>query len=139
MRVELQRTQRVSDTFDRIALTVRPVIRRVHAPTVAGAVVRLITNPVHDGIAQLHVLVLHVNSGTQHACTLVEVARPHPCEQRKVLVDRPIPERAFDSWFAVSAALFGDCVAVLVVDVCQAIRNEELSPLCELRKVIASK
>ena len=65
--VELERAQRVGDALDRIALAVRPVVRRVDDPLVAGAPVVAAADAVHHRIAQLHVLVLHVDLGAQHA------------------------------------------------------------------------
>ena len=88
MAVELERAQRVRDALDRIALAVRPVVRRIDHPLVARAPVVAAADAVHHRIAQLHVLVLHVDLGAQHARAVGELAGAHPPEQVEVLVDR---------------------------------------------------
>ena len=103
--------------LDRVALPVGPVVGRIDLPGVAGAVVVLVTDAVHHRIAQLHVLVLHVDLGAQHVRPLLELAGPHAPEQVEILLDRPVAVRALDARVAVAPALFGDRLARLVVDV----------------------
>ena len=65
-----------------------------------------------------------------------ELAGAHPPEQVEVLVDRPIAVRALDAGLAVAAALCRDRLAVLVVDVGEALDDEVLGPLVELLEVV---
>ncbi len=75
------------------------------------------TDSVHHRIAQLHVLVLHVDLGAQHPRAVGELAGAHASEQIEVLLDAAIAMRRLDARLAVAAALGPDRVAVLVVDV----------------------
>jgi hypothetical protein len=135
--VELERAQRVGDALDRIALPVRPVVGGVDAPVVARAVVVLVADAIHDRVAQLHVVVLHVGLGAQHVRAVGQLARAHAAEQRQVLVDAAVAVRALDARLAVPAALHGDGVAVLVVDVGEAGDDEVLGPQVQLFEVVA--
>ena len=102
-----------------------------------GAVMVHAADPVHHRVAQLHVLVLHVDLGAQHVRSLGELARPHPAEQVEVLLDRSVAERALDARLAVAAALRRDRLAVLVVDVGETLRDQQLGPVVELLEVVA--
>ena len=85
--VELEGAQRVGRALDRVALAVRPVVGRVDHPGVAGAVVVATSDAVHHRVAELHVLVLHVDLGAQHVRAVGELAGAHPAEQVEVLLD----------------------------------------------------
>ncbi len=137
MAVELERAQRVGDAFDGIALPVRPVVGRVDVPQRAGAVVVHATDPVHDRIAELHVLVLHVDLRPEHGAALGELAGPHPAEQVEVLLDGSVPVGALDAGVAVAAPLRRDGLAVLLVDVGKALGDQQFSPVVELLEVVA--
>jgi hypothetical protein len=65
--LELQRAERVGDALDRVALAVGPVVHRVDAPLVAGAVVRRVQDAVHHRVAHVHVGRGHVDLRPQHA------------------------------------------------------------------------
>ena len=80
---EFQRAQRMGDALDGIALAVCPVVGGVDAPAVAAAVVMLVTDAVHHRVAHLHVLVLHVDAGTQHPAALGMPAGGHLPEYRR--------------------------------------------------------
>ncbi len=95
------------------------------------------TDPVHHRIAQLHVLVLHVDLGAQHPRAVGELSGAHPSEQIEVLLDTAIAVRRLDAGFAVAAALGPDRVAVLVVDVGLAVVDQQLRPLVDLLEVVA--
>ena len=123
--------------LDGVALTVRPVVGGIDAPSIASAVVVLVTDAVHHGIAQLHVLVLHVDLGAQYVCAVGELACTHAAEQRQVLVDRAVAERTLDTRLAIAATLRRDRLRILVVDVGEALLDEVLSPLVDLLEVVA--
>ena len=137
MTVELERAQRVGDPLDRVALAVRPVVGRIDAPECTGAVVVDPPDPVHHRVAQLHVLVLHVDLRTQHVRPLGELAGPHASEQVEVLLDGTIPERTLDARLAVAASLRRDGLTVLVVDVGEAVRDQQFGPVVELFEIVA--
>ena len=137
MTIELKRAQAVRDALDGVTLAVRPVVRGVQHPLVAGAVMRLVTNAIHDRIAQLHVVVLHVGLGAQHMRAVGKLAGAHAPEQHQVLVDRAVAVWALDARFAVAASLCGDGFGVLVVHVREAGADQMLGPLVELLEVVA--
>ncbi len=134
--VELQRADRVRHALDCVGLPVRPVVRGVDAPLVTGVVVVAEADPVHDGVAHLHVLVLHVDLGPQHLGPLCELAGTHPAEQVEVLLDAPVPVGGLDPGVAVAAALSRDRLAVLVVDVGEPGRDQVLRPLVQGPEVV---
>ena len=63
----VQVAQRVGDALDRVALPVRPVVHRIDAPLVAGAVMLGVQDAVHDRVAHVEVRVRHVDLGAQRA------------------------------------------------------------------------
>ncbi len=65
--LELERADRVRDALDRVRLAVRPVVHRVDAPAVAGAVVTGMQDAVHHRVAQVDVARRHVDLRPQHA------------------------------------------------------------------------
>ena len=136
VRVELQRADGVRDPLDRVGLSVRPVVRGVDAPLVTGVVVVAEADPVHDRVAHLHVLVLHVDLGAEHLRALVELAGPHAAEEVEVHLDAAVAVRGLDAGVAVAAALRGDGLAVLVVDVREAGGDQVLGPLVQGREVV---
>ena len=74
------RTERVGDLFNRIGLTVRPIVHGVDAPLVARAMMARLANAVHDRIAQIQIRRSHVNFRAQRARAIFELARAHPSE-----------------------------------------------------------
>ncbi len=92
---------------------------------------------IHDRVAQLHVLVLHVDLGPQDRGALGDLAVAHATEQFEILLDRPVTERALDTRIPVAAALRGDRLAVLLVDVGEPLGDEEFGPVVELLEVVA--
>ena len=134
--LELQGAHRMRHPLQRIALAVCPVVGRVDAPVVTGAVMVPAPDPIHHRIAELHVLRVHVDLRAQHPGAVVELAGAHPAQQVEVLLDRAIPIRAGDARFPVAAALLGDGVGVLVVDVRLALAYQFLRPLVDLLEVV---
>ena len=113
-----------------------PVVGGVDAPLVAGTVVVAPADPVHHRIPQLHVLVLHVDLGAQYPGALWEVAGAHPTQQVEVLRGAAIPVRAGHPWSAVAAALGGDSLPVLVIDVGETGRDQVLGPVVQALEVV---
>ena len=135
--VELERAQRVRDALDRVALPVRPVVGRIDHPRVVRAVMVPAPDAVHHRVAELHVLVLHVDLGAQHARPVGELAGAHATEQVEVLVDVAVAVRRLDARLAVAAALGADRLAVLIVDVRLAVPDQQFGPVVELLEVVA--
>ena len=114
----------------------RPVVGGVDDPVVGGAVVVRVTDPVHDRVAQLHVLVRHVDLGAQHLAAVGELLGPHPAEQVQVLLRRAVTVGGVDARLAEAAAACGDLLAGLVVDIGQPGLDELLGPRVELFEVV---
>lgn len=123
--------------FDCIALAMRPVVGGVDVPGVASSVVRLVADAIHDRVAQLHVLVLHIDAGPQDAGPLSEFTIAHRAEQRQVVLGCAVSERTLDSRFAVSATLGRDGVGILIVDVGEPLLDEVFGPSVQLIEVVA--
>ena len=85
--IELQRTNRVSDLLDRVALTVCIVVHRVDAPLAARTMVIGVDNTIHNRVAEQHIGVCHIDLGTQHAAAVLELACTHTLKQIQVLLD----------------------------------------------------
>ena len=97
----------------------------------------LVADAVHHRVAHLHVVVLHVDLGPQHARALGELAGPHAPQQVEVLLHRSVAERALHAGSAVAAALLGDGLAGLFVDVGQPLLDEHLRPGVQRLEVVA--
>ena len=85
--LELEGADRVGDALDRVALAVGPVVGRVDAPVVAGAVVVLAADAVHEGSRRSMFGRGHVDLGPQGLRAVGELAGPHPGEEVEVLLD----------------------------------------------------
>ncbi len=135
--VEFERAERVRGALDGVALAMRPVVGGIDHPGVVCAVMMTASNAVHDRVAQLHVLVLHVDLGSQHVRPIGELAGPHSTEQVEALRCRSVAMWRLDTGLAVAAALGADRVAVLVVDVRLAVVDQQLGPVVQLLEVVA--
>ena len=136
MVLELEGAQRVRHAFDRIALAVRPVIHRVDAPLVAGALVVQVADPIHRRIAQVEVGVRHVDLGAQHLRAVGELTGFHAAEQVEVVFDRTVAERAVGARGMRRATALGHLFGGLVVDVGQALFDQLLGPGEQLAEVV---
>ena len=67
MVLELQGANGMCDAFDRVRLAMGPIVHRVNAPLVAGAVVLGVHDAVHNGIAHVEIGGVHVDLGAQGA------------------------------------------------------------------------
>ena len=135
---EFVRAQRVRNALNGVALAVGPVVERVDAPSVAGAVMGGVHDAVQDWIAQVDVGRGHVDFGTQHAAAIGERAGLHKLKKVEVLLDGAVAVRAIFARLGERAAVFPDRVRSLVIYVCQALFDEHDSPVVELVKVIGS-
>ena len=133
----LERAQRVGDALDRVGLPVRPVVHRVHAPGVAGAVVRGLADAVHDRIAQVEVGMGHVDLRAQDLAPVLELARAHAPEEVEVLLHRPAPPPALPPGLGERAAVLAGLVGREVVHVRLPGADQLLRPLVEPAEVVA--
>src|SRR5690606_28552140 len=115
---------------------VGPVVHGIDAPRVAGAVVGDLADPVHEGIAQLEVLRLHVDLRAQDRGALLDLARPHLAEEGEALLRRAVAVGALAAGLVERAAARADLLDALLVDVGLALHDELLGPLVELPEVV---
>ena len=59
--LEFQGANRVRDSLDGIFESVRPVVHRVYAPFIAGAVMARVQDAIHDRVAHIQVRVRHID------------------------------------------------------------------------------
>ena len=60
---KLERTDRMRNGLDRIALTVSPIVHRIDAPLIAGSMMVRMEDAVHHRIAQVDIRSRHVDLG----------------------------------------------------------------------------
>ena len=85
------RTERMRDAFHRIILTVGPVVHRVYAPLVTGAVVGCVHDAVHDRVAHDDIGMGHIDLGAQDAAAFRKLAILHSFQQVEIFYDRTVP------------------------------------------------
>ena len=134
--IELQRADTMGDMLNAVTLAVGVVVHRVDAPLVARAVVVGMEYAVHDGIAEHHVGVRHVDLGAQHLAAVGELAGAHAAEQVEVLLDAAVAVGAVLAGRRHRAAPLTYLVEGLVVDVSQAFLYQKFGPLVELFEIV---
>ena len=136
MYLELKRADGVGDALNEVGLAVCKVVHRVSLPLCACAVMRVLDDAIHDGIAEVHVGVRHINLGAQRHGAFVELAFVHAAEKVKALFPRTIAEGAFDTRLGRSALLLGNHLGTLLIDVSQAATNHFLGQIPELLEIV---
>ncbi len=134
MGLELEGADRVRDALDRVRLPVRPVVRRVDAPLVAGAVMMGVEDAVHDRVAKVGVARGHVDLGAQHPRAVRELAGAHPPQEVEALLRRAVTVGALAAGLVPGAAVLADLLHREVVDVGLAVDDQLLGPGVELRR-----
>ncbi len=114
---EFQSTDGISDTLQRIALTVGKVVHGVDAPLVAGAVVLSMENTVHDRIPHVEIGRGHIDLGPQHLGAVRIVAVLHLLEQFPILRHRAIPIGAILARLGQGTAIGAHLLRRQIVDV----------------------
>ena len=74
-------------SFYGISLAMCPIVCWVDGPIPTGPMVLLCSNPVHDGIAKLHVFILHVDQSPQYPASFREFAVLHPSEEVEIFAN----------------------------------------------------
>ena len=93
---------------------------------------------VHDGVAEHHVGVRHVDLGAQHLGAVGELAGAHAAEQVEILLDAAVAVGTVLARRRHRAAALADLVEGLVVDVSQAFLYQKFSPLVKLFEIVGS-
>ena len=126
----------MGDALDGIGLSVGPVVGRVDAPLVAGAVVVLAADPVHHRIAQVEVGRAHVDLRAQRARAVRELPHSHAPQEVEVLLGRAVAERRGCPRRRQRAAGPPHLVGALVVDERLSFAHELFGPVVEAIEVV---
>ena len=136
--LEFQGADGMGDAFNRVALPVRVVVHRVDAPFVAGTVVALVQDPVHDRVAHVHVGRCQIYLGAQGLGTVGEFPVLHPLEQIQVLFHAAGPPRARLGRLGRRSTVFGSLFLTQVVHVGLAFLDPLHGPVVKLLEVVRS-
>ena len=124
--------------LNRIALAVREVIHRIYAPLVASTVMVGVDDAVQERVAEEHVRMCHVYFRTEHLLTIRIFSSLHFTEKLKILLNAAVAPRALGSRNLDSSPSGTDFFLRLVVNISQALLNQELSPIIELVEIVRS-
>ncbi len=137
--LELQCADGVRYPLERIGYRVRVVVHRIDAPVVAGAVVRGPQDPVDDRIPHVEVGRCHIDLRPQCLRAVGKIARPHPAEQRQVLLRAARAPGALPAGLRERTAILLDLVGAEVADVGPAVHDELLGELVQPPEVIGGE
>ncbi len=136
VRHEFECADGVGHTLEVVALTVGKVIHRVDFPCSPGAVVGMLYDAVHDGVAEMHVVRRHVYFGAKDSCSFLKFSGIHSHEQVKVFLDWAVAVRAFGAGSGRGAFLSGNLFRCLVVNVGFSFLDHAHGEVKELGKVV---
>src|SRR3954454_316117 len=105
MDFEFQGADGVRNSLDVITQAMSEIVHRINTPLIAGMMMLRVANAVKHRIAQPDVWRSHVDLRFQSPSGIRKLAFLHAREEIKVLIQRPIPERAFASGPVGSAAI----------------------------------
>ena len=134
--LELQRTERMGDVFQRIGDAVGKVVHRIDAPLFAGLVMLGELNAVEHRIAHHDKAGRHIDFGAQAGFTLGEFAVAHFFEQRQVLFDAAVAIGAVFARRGQGAAIFADLFRRQLVDIGQTFIDQFNRVVIKLIEVI---
>ncbi len=77
MYFKFKRTYRMRDAFNRVTLAVGIVVHRIDAPAIAGSVMVCMKDPVHDGIAHVHIGGAHSDFCPKNTAAVGKLASAH--------------------------------------------------------------
>ena len=113
-----------------------PIVEGVDFPGVAGAVVMVELDAIHQRVAHQHIFVSHVDFSAQNSTAGLAFASLHLAEEVDVFLDAALAEGAVDAGAFDGATVNADGFAVLVVDVGEAFFNQQLGPLVHLLEIV---
>ena len=106
MDFKFQRANRVRNSFDVIAERMRPIVHRVNAPFVPGAMMRCVPDAIENGIAQPDVGCVHIDFRAQRARAIGKLAGFHSRKQIETFINRPLAKAAGLSQTAIFVRVF---------------------------------
>ena len=66
VRHKFECTNRVSNAFEIVRLTMSEVVHRIYLPPIAGAMVRVLDDAIHNRVAEVHIRRCHIDFCAQH-------------------------------------------------------------------------
>ena len=104
MILEFQRTDRMSNPFERIAVTVREIVKRIDAPLVSGPMMFGMSDTIEQGVSHIHISVSQIDFGSENVGTVGEFTRAHSPKQIEIFSDGSIAIRTRFTWLSQRAA-----------------------------------
>ena len=138
MRHELKGTQRVCNTLEVVALTVRKVVHRIYLPLVASAVVWVVYNAIDDRVAEVHIRACHINLGTKHHSTLLNLAICHLHKEVEVLLNRAVAVWALCTRLCRSTLLCSNLLGCLLINIRLTLLDKTDGKVPKLLEVVRS-
>ena len=135
---KFQCADRMRDAFDRIGLTVSPVVHWVDAPVVSGPMVVSEHDPIKDWISQVEVGRFHVDFCSKRSGALCKLAVLHAKEQVQIFLDGAVSKRTISARLGQGASVLAHLIGVEVAHVGMAFANQLQSPIVELLEVVRS-
>ena len=139
MVLELEGAEGVGHALDGVGLAVGEVVGGIDAPGVARARVRRVQDAVEDGIAHVDVARRHVDTGTQDAGAVRELAHAHAAEEVEALLGRAAAVGAVAPRLGQGAPIGADLIGGEVVDIGLAGTNQVLGPFVEPLEIVGSE
>lgn len=134
--LELQRTQRMRDTLDRVLQGMREIVHGIDHPLPARMRMFRMADAVDDGIAHVDVGRRHVDLRAEHFLPVREFARSHARKEVEVLLHAAVAVRALLSGFGESAARGPDLVGGQIAHIRLAVFYELHRALVHLSEIV---
>ena len=137
--LKFQGAHGMRDALDGVGQAVGEVVHGIDAPFVAGAVVDDVFDAIDQGIAHVHILMIHVDLCSQHAFAFLELAVFHALEEVEAFLGRAVAPGARFSGGVEVSAVFADLLRRELAHVSLAATDEFLGPFVELVKIVGGK
>ena len=135
---KLECADRVGYTLKVVALAMCEVVHGVAMPLGSCAVVRGLYDTIHDGVAEVHVGICHVELCAKHHRAFYSLRRVHRFEQSKALLNGTVAVWAWRSSGSRCAFLLCDLLRGLLVYISHAFVDHPNGKIPQLLEVIGS-
>jgi hypothetical protein len=126
----------MSDSLNRIALTMCPIVHRIDAPRVAGAVMCRAENAIHDRIAHVEVRRCHIDPCAQRLCTIRKFSVAHALEEVQILFNTSVSARTVFARLSQRTSVFSHLIGVEIANIRLSFLDQLNGVFVELLKVI---
>jgi len=137
--LKLQGTDRVRDALDGILLAVGEIVGRIDHPVIAGLVMWHLADAIENRVTQVHIGRCHINLGSQHPATLIELPGLHPGQQIKILGYITVPVGAIAARFCQGTAILPRLFGRQIIDISPALLHEVNRPIVQLLEITGGK